>query len=176
MFESDYALVGKHATYMKFLVNEARLYERYIDVYLNGAVFGLLYNCMAVRDNSSQDRARVYADAFATCRDDCLFLYRLVMLLDESTCISAEERIDRVFRHDADPKQVEHLEKNMDLFHSYVRGGIEILYGKIVEGCITEEDYIARLYEMMKSFSEEIEGFPYEERLARLVNVNKIKL
>ncbi|MPL98141.1 hypothetical protein SDC9_44341 [bioreactor metagenome] len=184
MFEHDYTLVGKHATYVKFLAKEkdsksdpdkpagtnAGLFERYIDVYMAGAVFGLLYNRMASRDNSSSDRARVYADAFATCRDDCAFLYRMAMLLDESTDISAEERIDRAFRYDADPNQAENLDKNMDLFHSYVLGGIEILYEKSTEGCTTQEDYITRMYEMMKSFSEEIEGFPYEERLARLIN------
>lgn len=184
MFEHDYTLVGKHATYTKYLAKEkdtkgeqgkqsgsnAGLFDRYIDVYMAGAVFGLLYNRMATRDNTSQDRARVYADAFATCREDCAFLYRLVMLLDESTDISPEERIDRAFRYDADPKQAENLDKNMDLFHSYVLGGIEVLYEKSTEGCTTQEDYISRMYEMMKSFTEEIDGFPYEERLARLIN------
>ncbi len=98
MFENDYTLVGKHATYMKYLVHDAKLYDRYIDVYMNGAVFGLLYNRTASRDNTSQDRARVYDDAYATCREDCSFLYRLVMLLDESSDITAEVRIDRAFR------------------------------------------------------------------------------
>lgn len=170
MFESDYTLVGKHATYMKFLVNDAKLYDRYIDVYMNGAVFGLLYNRTAARDNTSQDRARVYADAFATCREDCSFLYRLVMLLDESSSLTTEARIDRAFRYDADTNQAANLEKNMELFHSYVLGGIEVLYEKSTDGCITQEDYITRVYEMMKSFSEEIEGYPYEERLAHLIN------
>ena len=78
MFENDYTINGKHATYLKFLAKKnarddqspdnptaARLFERYIDVYMNAAVFGLLYNRTAKRDNSSDDRARVYADAFA---------------------------------------------------------------------------------------------------------------
>lgn len=57
MFENDYTINGKHATYLKFLAKKnarddqspdnptaARLFERYIDVYMNAAVFGLLYN------------------------------------------------------------------------------------------------------------------------------------
>ena len=94
MFENDYTINGKHATYLKFLAKKnarddqspdnptaARLFERYIDVYMNAAVFGLLYNRTAKRDNSSDDRARVYADAFANERENCIFLYRMVMLL-----------------------------------------------------------------------------------------------
>ena len=51
MFENDYTINGKHATYLKFLAKKnarddqspdnptaARLFERYIDVYMNAAV------------------------------------------------------------------------------------------------------------------------------------------
>ena len=99
---------GKHATYLKFLAKKnsrddqspdnptaARLFERYIDVYMNAAVFGLLYNRTAKRDTSSDDRARVYADAFANERENCIFLYRMVMLLDKTTELTPEERVDR---------------------------------------------------------------------------------
>ena len=108
MFENDYTINGKHATYLKFLAKKnarddqspdnptaARLFERYIDVYMNAAVFGLLYNRTAKRDNSSDDRARVYADAFANERENCIFLYRMVMLLDKTIELSPEERVDR---------------------------------------------------------------------------------
>ena len=66
MFDSDYSLTGKHATYLKFLavknsqddddaesVNSAKLFARYIDVYMNAVVFGLLYNRTAKRDTES---------------------------------------------------------------------------------------------------------------------------
>ena len=83
MFENDYTISGKHATYLKFLAvknskeddtvegaNAARLFERYIDVYMNAAVWGLLYSRTAPKDNSSEDRARIYADAFAKEREN----------------------------------------------------------------------------------------------------------
>jgi len=170
MFENDYTIVGKHATYIKFLVNDTKLFDRYIDVYMNGAIFGLLFNRVGSRDNTSQDRARIYADAFATCRDDCVFLYRLVMLLDETAKISSDERIDRSFRCDADEKQNDKLAKNLELFNAYVLGGIEVLYEKLTDGCTTQEDYITKAYNLMETFSEEIKGFPYEENLASLIN------
>ena len=112
MFENDYTINGKHATYLKFLAKKnsrdddspdnpkaARLFERYIDVYMNAAVFGLLYSRTAKRDTTSDDRARVYADAFSTERENCVFLYRMVMLLDKTTELTPEERVDRAFRY-----------------------------------------------------------------------------
>lgn len=95
MFENDYTITGKHATYLKFLAaknskddpdsatTSAKLFERYVDVYMNAAVWGLLYSRTAKRDTTSDDRARVYADAFANERENCVFLYRMVMLLDK---------------------------------------------------------------------------------------------
>ena len=111
MFDRDYTLTGKHATYLKFLAvknskedeselttNSAKLFERYIDVYMNAAVWGILYSKRASHDTSSKDRARIYADAYATEHANCDFLYRMVMLLDESVDLTPDERIDRAFR------------------------------------------------------------------------------
>lgn len=170
MFENDYTFTGKHATYIKFLVNETKLFDRYIDVYMNGAIFGLLYNKISVKDTTSQDRARIYADAFSTCREDCVFLYRLVSLLDENSKISTDERINRAFRYDADVKDADKLAKNLELFNSYIRGGIEIVYEKLTDGCATQDDYITKAYDLMDSFAEEIKGISYDEKIARLIN------
>ena len=53
MFENDYNITGKHATYLKFLAAKnagakdadesgptaAKIFERYIDVYMNAAIW-----------------------------------------------------------------------------------------------------------------------------------------
>ena len=182
MFENDYTITGKHATYLKFLavknakdddgaegVSSAKLFERYIDVYMNGVVWGLLYSRTAKRDTTSDDRARVYADAFANERDNCVFLYRMVMLLDKSVELSPEERVDRAFRYDTLPEKAEEFKQNMELFHDYVRGGIELLYEQFTDGCITRDDYLTKTYEVMSTFKKEIEGISYEDELAKLI-------
>ena len=182
MFENDYTIYGKHATYLKFLAkknarddtapdapNAARLFERYIDVYMNAAVWGLLYSRTAKRDNASDDRARVYADAFANERDNCVFLYRMVMLLDKTTELTPEERVDRAFRYDTLPDKAEEFKQNMELFHDYVRGGIEVMYEQFTDGCTTQDDYLSKTYEVMTTFKKELEGASFEEELARLI-------
>ncbi|MDR0747171.1 MAG: hypothetical protein LBE89_04680 [Helicobacteraceae bacterium] len=169
MFENDYTFNGKHATYIKYLVDEAKLYERYIDVLMNGVVFGLLYNRTSQRDRESQDRARVYADAFANCREDCMFLYRMVMLLDKNGDMSDEQTIDRAFRDDAEGSENEKVKGNLDVFFSYVLGGIEVLFETLTDGCTAELDYIDNAFDKMKSFREEIMGVRHDEKLSELI-------
>ena len=36
----------------------------------------------------------------------------------------------------------------MDLFHDYVRGGIEVMYEQFTDGCQTQDDYLSKTYEV----------------------------
>ena len=168
MFENDYTINGKHATYLKYLVNDAKIFNRYIDVYMNAAIWGLLYGRTSVKD-SSTDRARIYADAFANERENCMFLYRLTMILDDTVSLSPEERIDRAFRDDAQVGNSDKVNNNLAVFHSYILGGIELLYERYTEGCTTLDDYLTRIFDLMTTFKNDIEGVPYEEELAKLM-------
>lgn len=78
MFEGDYTIYGKHATYIKYL-KEAKIFSRYIDVYMAGAVLGALYEKRASQTDSS-DRARIYADAFDTEHARCNEIFKIVIL------------------------------------------------------------------------------------------------
>jgi hypothetical protein len=181
MFENDYTLNGKHATYLKYLANKnskddvessgssAMIFERYIDVYMNSVVWGLLYGRVVKRDTSSEDRARIYADAFANERENCIFLYRMAMLLDKTTELSSTERVDRAFRYDTQVDKAEELKSNLDLFHGYVRGGIELLYEQFTDGCTTRDDYLNKSYEVLQTFKKEIEGLSFEVELEKLI-------
>lgn len=89
MFESDYTIYGKHATYIKYLVNEAKAFKRYIDVYMAGAAIGALYERQAEQTDST-DRARIYSDAFNTEHVKCNELFRTVVLADTTKPWSVE--------------------------------------------------------------------------------------
>ncbi|MCR3921210.1 MAG: hypothetical protein NUK65_01680 [Firmicutes bacterium] len=169
MFENDYTINGKHATYLKYMVIDAKIFTRYIDVYMNAAVWGLLYGRNSQKDPSA-DRARIYADAFANERENCVFLYRLTMMLDESTPLTPVERVDRTFRDDAQNGSKEKLSANLEIFHGYVLGGIEVLYERYIDGCTTQNDYLSRIHELMSTFKDEISGISYEDKLAKLMN------
>ena len=79
------------------------------------------------------------------------------MLMDETVSLSSQQRVDRAFRNDTQKEiesdKVVHAQ-NMELFHSYVLGGIEELYGQFTSGGIDREDYINKIYDITVSFKE----------------------
>ena len=181
LFETDYTINGTHATRLKFLAeknsrddaepdnpNSAKIFKRYIDVYMNAAVFGIYYRRKA-KTESSNDRARIYADTFIRERDNCIFLYRLAMLLDDSENLTPAERIDRAFRYDSLPDKADEVKKNLEIFHDYVRGGIDVMYEKFTENCYNREDYLEKTFSVMKNFKEELDGIDYEAELEKLM-------
>lgn len=153
MFENDYTIYGTHATKLKCMAkggnNAPYIYDRYIDVLLNAAVFGIYYNRRANRDTTSSDRARVYSDAIQRERQKCILVYRLIMLLDQSVAISAEEKIDRAFRYDTLEDKSQYME-NMKLFDSYVLGGIDVMYDLLVEGKTNQREINDGILEVIK--------------------------
>lgn len=165
LFENTITITGKHATYIKFLVNEAEIFDKYIDVYLCGAVVGYLYKVKAQRDNTSTDRGRIEADALATHKQDCMFLYRLITLLDSSG-LDSEEQVNRAFRYDSDIEKEETVKECMENFNAYVRGGIERMYRDFTAGCINKDDYVRNSLLIAKNFKDELSNeVSYEERL-----------
>lgn len=169
LFENDVTITGKHATQLKFLVNEAKLYNDYIDVYMNAAVFGFFYSKKEERDNESADRARIYADAFSNHRPECVFIYRLITLLDDES-LGIEERLDKAFRYDANPDKEEDLQKCIDVFNAYVRGGIDYMYNLFTAGCTSRDDYIRATFEASRNFKDSIDGVSYEEKIKKLLH------
>lgn len=181
MFENDYTINGKHATYLKHIAKDKNnpskpyIFERYIDVYMNAAVLGFLYGRHVAKDNTSQDRARIYADAFSNEKRQCDFIYRLIMLLDKTEELSQKEQLDRAFRNDTQLKTDEDKgkhQKNMNLFHSYILGGIEILYEQFISGTTNQEDYIKKIYDITENFKAEIEGISYEDEIKESIKSN----
>ena len=171
MFEKDYSIKGKHATYMKTLAaKDSGLYERNIDVYMNGAIFGLLFNRCVPRDTDSSDSTNILAEVFSNCRSECVFLYRLVMLLEKQTGLDDKKRVDRAFRDDADESRADQLKENLELFNGYVRGGIEVMYERFILGGNVKEEYLEKALDFMDDFYDEPSGAAIENKIAGLIS------
>lgn len=137
MFDSDLTITGRPATYIKFLVNEAHVFTRYIDVYMMGAVIGAL-NKKTGTSGDSTDRARIYSDAFNTENVKCHEIFKMIILTDKTMNWSDDERINICFRYrdkrddravpPITDAEVSAMSEAMKLFNSYAFGGIEILY------------------------------------------------
>ncbi|TCL55733.1 hypothetical protein EDC14_105416 [Hydrogenispora ethanolica] len=162
MFNNDYELKGKHATYIRFLsattnrldktAKAAGIINTAVDIYAIAPLIGLAYNKKATEDNSSNDTYSILASQIINHQADLDFAFRLVMLADNSTELSSDEKIDRAFRQDEQPEK---LAENLELFHQYMRGGIEWLYEHFTDGATTREDYLEKVYEVVNLYNED---------------------
>ncbi len=162
MFNNDYVLKGKHAAYIRFLsattnrldktAKAAGVINTAVDIYAIAPLIGLIYNKKAGEDDSSSDTYSILASQIINHQADLDFAYRLVMLADNSSGLSSDEKIDRAFKQDEQPKK---LAENLELFHQYMRGGLEWLYEHFTDGATTKEDYIEKVYEVVSLYNED---------------------
>ena len=136
MFDKQYRFKGKHALRVDQLtgvfdeLSKAKLIDRNVDVYANAPLIGFLYGRTADFDDlKNPETGQVYnqnvmGDRVIYSGDELQYNFWLIMLLDE-------ERFD-----------------------SYVRGGIDVLYEKLVEGDSTPEAFASRLYEFIDEFND----------------------
>ncbi|MCL2153080.1 MAG: hypothetical protein FWH57_09015 [Oscillospiraceae bacterium] len=154
IFNGDYQFKGTHADKVNRLTaaigkSTKRLFNRNLDVYILAPIIGFLYNRTADLDGSSKT-ANVLYDALSKELNTLWFNYRLIMLLDQKYEPVFDNRIDKAFRFYGKPQAVPDEER----YESFVRGGVDILYEKLIEPSNTEEDYLNNLYDFMEEFEE----------------------
>lgn len=162
MFTSNVLLKGKHATYAKFLSRDkgidreggSNVFERLLDVYMLAPVMGMLYGRRASVDNESKDTANIMAEQTIKVQYELRYIYRLLMLCNDEEGITDEIKIKKAFKDYADSDE---KNKNLAIFHSYVLGGIEVLYEKFTQDAVTKEDYLAKIVETVGNFKRELE-------------------
>ena len=160
MFDKQYRFKGRHARRVSKLtgvfdeLSKAKLFERNVDVYANAPLIGFLYGRMADLDNTKNpETGQVYnqnvmGDRVILSDEELMYNFWLIMLLDSNYEPDEEKRIDKAFRnYGQNPADEER-------FDSYVRGGIDVLYEKLIEGEKTPEAFVNRLYEFIDEFND----------------------
>jgi len=159
MFRNEYILRGKHATYAKNLCESSEKLQgrkkgigviRYgIDLIQIAPLIGLAYEETRLIDRESTDRFTIQANAVIKQQENLLIIYKLVLLTNKSTTTEDKERIVMAFKDD---ENEERTKEHMELFNSYVRGGIEYLHNLFTDDAITEDDYIEVIKDIYSQF------------------------
>ena len=164
MFDKDMQIRGKYATYWKALTQlpgnavetskNFKIFENYIYVYMVAPIIGLLNGRRGQYDpaDDSKDTAGMLAEIQIKNASKLKYIYRLIALVDDSEGLSDEEKINRAFREDSNEESVK---KGMELYTAYFFGGLEVLYETFVLGCITEDDYIRKMFDFVSEFKDE---------------------
>ena len=154
IFNGDYLFKGKHADKVNRLTaafgkSNNYLFNRNLDVYILAPIVGFLYNCTADTD-SSGNHASIKFDAISRELTTLWFNYRLIMLLDKKYEPDFEKRVDKAFRFYGKEQALPDEER----YEAFVRGGIDVLFEKLIESSNTEEDYLSNLYDFMEEFED----------------------
>ena len=154
LFSGEYSFRGSHAGKVirltaAFDKKNNRLFSRNLDVYLLAPIVGFLYSRTAELDKG--DETKIFPEQISREQTSLWFSYRLIMLLDKKHEPDFEKRVNRAFRNycTVTPQNPEAL-----LYESYVRGGVDVLYEKLIEAAKTEDDYLKNLYDFMEEFEE----------------------
>lgn len=153
MFDKGLTIHGTHAEKMKSLCsnfdeNGNAFFRRNLDVYMLAPIVGLLYDCKAERDRTSNETANILYDQIAGETDSLQFIYRLIMLSDKKHESNLEERVNKAFRYFGNEEAL----PDEDLYDSYVLGGIDKIYDELMEKTACTDDFIANMYKFMNDF------------------------
>lgn len=164
MFDKDMQIRGKHATYWKALTQTPgnavdasknfKVFEAYIYVYMVAPIIGLINGRKGQYNpaDDSKDTAGMLAEIQIKNASKLKYIYRLIVLSDDSLGLTDEEKINMAFRED---NNEESIRKGMELYTAYFLGGLEILYEEFVQNCITDDDYVRKMFEFVSEFKEE---------------------
>lgn len=160
MFDKQYRFRGRHAVRVDALTSvfdsesKAKLFERNVDVYANAPLVGFLYGRTSDPDDTRNPETNqvynqnVMGDRVIYSQEELMFNFRLIMLLDKAYEPNEDIRINKAFRNMGEDPSDEAR------FDSYVRGGVDVLYEKLIEGVTSPDEYVTRLYDFVKEFQE----------------------
>ena len=173
MFDKQYRFKGSHAVRVTKLTSQfesikgiqTKVFERNVDILCNAPLIGFLYNRTADVDNTKNpttgevDTTSIMGDRVIYSSEEMLFNFRLIMLLDSAYEPDAQKRIDKAFR--------KHTPEDEERYDSYVRGGVDVLYEKLVEGATSTDDFVNRLSDFVTDFDERFNADISDEEMAK---------
>ena len=153
MFDKEYSFRGVHAEKVNKLTakfdKHNQLFARNIDVYIIAPIIGFLYGRKADIDKG-EGTAKIFVETLLREQTNLIFNYRLIMLLDEKHEPDFDERLNKAFRYYGSEK----AKLDEELYEQYVRGGVDVLYEKLIENVSSTEDYLKNLYDFLEEFDE----------------------
>lgn len=152
LFDKEFEFVGKHATYCRALKDEISLFSTFRETYMISAIVGFLYGAKSEKDTTEKvNPASILPSELAKQRLNLRNIYRYIMLLEETEGFSIDDYKARTFKDDAEDEDPEKIKRNMEIFNSYVLGGIEILYDRFKD-CDSKKNVVNVLNEFLEDF------------------------
>ncbi len=173
MFDKEYSFIGTYAEKVKKLTaqfdnnSSAKLFNRNIDVYIIAPIIGFLYGRTAELDEKSNETTKIFPEQLIKETSVLRYNYQLIMLLDLKNEPSFDERLNKAFRNYGSPA----ASSDEQVFESYVRGGVNVLYEKLIENTKNIDDYTKNLYDFCEEFHERYNERVSDDRILELCSL-----
>lgn len=183
MFDKDFRITGKHANFCKNLCELAgnvpdkdqhknfKIFSAYIDAYILCPLIGYQYSRKSEIDNSISGDAGILSEVIIKRQGELKFVYQIIMLADEESESDIDKRIYRATTFSENTKEEkDFIQNNMKIFNSYFYGGLEVLHEQFVDQCLTEDDYLNKMYDFVSHFDQEQNGEALKASIEKLLN------
>lgn len=153
LFQGQYRFFGTHSDRVKKLTAEFdtskhKLFSTVHEVFQLAPVVGFLYKRKAGLNKDTPGDISIFDAEMSRHKDIFEFNYQLIMLLDADNASDFDLRVDKAFKLYG----TEQAKADEELYEAYARGGVDILYEKLIETSTSPDDYIKNLYEFMEDF------------------------
>ncbi len=158
-FKKEFEFRGRHARMadeMCFLNDyEHTYFKRVVDLYVVAAVIGFRIDRKVDVDYSPYESKSIFPEQMLKVKHELDFIMQMIIMLENAGKIPKEECVKRAFRG---VETKEEFERYQDIFNSYVRGGVEELYERLILHDMEEEkefydDKTAKLMAVLERFT-----------------------
>lgn len=148
-----------------------KIFNTYIDAYILCPLIGYQYSRKGVIDNSIPGDAGMLSEVIIKRQNELKFIYQIIMLSDEESEPDPDKRIYRATTFSEEkPEDREMIKNNMKIFNSYFLGGLEVMHEQFVDQCITDDDYLKRIFDYVRQFDEEQDGESLKSSIDKILN------
>lgn len=140
-FHEETPITGKHSRLIDDMWEQNQIqnsyFKRLVDLYTIAPIIGIRMKRKAAADHSEDSKRTVPVTQMLNKIDDLKLIMQTVLLLDNTSGLTIEQRVDRAFK---DPQNEDEFNQNVEIFNSYVRGGIEVLHELLVQRALGIND------------------------------------
>lgn len=145
---------ARKATWVQNKIEDKSKFSKLLDLYAVAAIIGFRKGRRLADDKLTSEKRTIQLDQVASNYTRFYTIMQIILLLDDSRGLSPEEKAKMAF--DTNPKSEKTYTENMELFHSYARGGLEYLYEALVTRPVGMDDEfedarVANIMEFVKN-------------------------
>lgn len=142
------------AMWVQNKIEDKSRFSKLLDLYATAAIIGFRKGTRLADDKLTSEKRTIQLDQVASNYTRFYTIMQVILLLDDSRGLDPAEKAKMAF--DTNPKSEKMYADNMELFHSYARGGLEYLYEALVTRPVGVDDEfedarVANIMEFVKN-------------------------